>query len=391
MSELSSVERSSSTAFHVRARALIVCHPLRQSLIIALLWRIVVGAAGGVGDVFVPRGTFTHFSLIRNGRLPSNPIGLAIDAGIRSDALWYARIVQHGYTFSTRNLSSVAFYPLYPLLVKSLSLVTGNVFVAGMIASTACLFAAIPLFHAWMQQRGLGHRTPVALLCLLFFPWSLFYAAMYSESLYLLLAVGTFLWYERAQWRLAAACTFLLALDRPTGVLIVPALGVLFYGMSERRCAALLPLATGIAGVGILALIQWIAFSSPVASWQAATVPPWSRGLHQALLDVTLHARYGFPSWYVGFMLAVGLIVLAAVPMVNRRLGPAYALYAALTVILPAASGLVSLERYVITDFPVFVALSCTSHNRLLMVLLVVEFYFLVLLAGAFAAGWAVF
>lgn len=391
MTESTEVGPSPSRPEGARARASVTKHPLFRALIITLMWRVAVGAAGAVGDDYLPRGKFTYFSLIRPGGWPRNPVTLAIDAGIRNDALWYVRIVQHGYSFSTHHLSSIAFYPLYPLLVKSLSLLIGNAFVAGMVASTTCLFGAIFLLHAWMADRNMGTKTPAAVLCFLFFPWSLFYVAMYSESLYLLLVLGAFLWYERGQWWLAALCTFLLALDRPTGILIVPALATLFYQRPTRTFAALAPLATGLAGVGLFAGYQAIALGSPTASWQAATVPPWSRGFRQAVLDVTLHARPGFPTWYVGFMLAIGLLVLATVPVVYRRLGAAYALFAALTVILPAASGLTSLERYVITDFPIFVALSCTSHRRLLAALLVCEFYSLMLLTAAFAAGWAVF
>jgi hypothetical protein len=373
------------------SRAFGARHPLFQALFITTIWRIAVGAAGAVGELYLPRGKFSHFSLIGHGGWPRNPLTLALDAGVRNDALWYAGIVQNGYSFSTRHMSSIAFYPLYPLLVKIASVLVGNVFVAGMLISTVCLFGAVILLHAWMEDRNLGDATPATVLCLLLFPWSLFYAAMYSESLYLLLAIGAFLWYERGQWWLSGMCTFLLALDRPTGILIVPALGVLLYRRHERPIGAFVPMATALTGIGMFAVFQWVALGSPVASWQAAAVPPWSRGIHQAFLDITLHARPGFPAWYVAFMLTIGLIALMAIPAVIHRLGPAYALFAALTIILPAASGLTSLERYLITSFPLFVTLSCTVHRRVLVGVLVFGFYCLLFLAGAFAADWAVF
>jgi hypothetical protein len=391
MSHTPTATRPTQTLLRSQPRVLKLDGPLVQSVAIAIVWRIVVGIAGAVGNVSLPKGKFTHFSLVRHGAWPSNPITLAIGAGVRNDALWYARVVQHGYTFSTHRASSIAFYPLYPLLVKAVSFLLGDVYVSGMVVSTACLLAAIPLLHAWMARRGLGHRTPLAVLCLLLFPWSLFYAAMYSESLYLLLVLGAFLWYEREHWLLAAACTFLLTLSRPTGILIVPALFLVYNRRPQRELLPTIPLLAALAGVVLFSAYQWIAFGTPTASWQAATVSPWSRGLHQALLDVTLHARPGFPSWYFAFMIAIGLLVLLAVPMVNRRFGPAYALFAALTVLLPAASGLISLERYVVGEFPVFVALACIANRRALVGTLVFEFYFLLFFSAAFAAGWAVF
>jgi hypothetical protein len=289
------------------------------------------------------------------------------DAGVRNDALWYASVVQHGYTFSTAHTSSIAFYPVYPILVKLVSLVLANVYVAGMVTSTLCLLAAVPLLNAWMAQHGLGHKAPLALTCMLLFPWSVFYAAMYSESLFLLLALGTFLWYERGAWTQSSACAFLLALSRPNGVIVALALLLMFYRCPHRTIGALLPPLSSLAALGAFSIFQFAAFGTPTATLQAAQVPPWSRGLHQAFLDLTLHPRPGFPSWYFASMLVLGLIVLAAVPFVDAVIGRPYAFFVAATLLLTAASGLISLERYAVTSFPVFAALACTRRPRLLV------------------------
>jgi hypothetical protein len=90
-------------------------------------------------------------------------------------------------------------------------------------------------------------------------------------------------------------------------------------------------------------------------------------------------------------MLVIGLIVLAAVPFVDAVFGYPYAFFVAATLLLTAASGLISLERYAATSFPVFAALACTRRSRLLVCLLVFEFYMLMFFTAAFAAGWAVF
>jgi hypothetical protein len=365
--------------------------PLRRAFTIAAVWRLVVAAAGALGDLYLPTGKFTHFSLVHRGAWPTNPLTLGLDAGVRNDALWYARIVLHGYSFSRVHESSIAFYPLYPSVVRVVSALGGNVYVGGMVTSLVFLFLAVPLLHAWLENRGLGGLTPVAVACLLLFPWSLFYASMYSESLYLVLVLGGFVWYERRQWYLSSLCVFLLAMCRPTGVLIVPALAVLCYRQVPRRWLSTLPIAAGLLGACSFAAFQWFVFGTPIASFDAAAVPPWLRGPHQALLDLSLHARPGFPSWYFAFMLSIAALLLAAVPTVYRRFGLSYALYATLTVLLPAFSGLTSVERYVVVDFPVFAALACTRRLRLLVGILVFEFYFLVFFSAAFAAGWAVF
>lgn len=365
--------------------------PLRRVLTITAAWRLVVAVAGILAHVLLPAGLMTSFSLLRLERWPANPLTLAIDAGVRNDSIWYARIAQHGYTYSTQHVSSIAFYPLYPLLIKLVSLPLGNVYVAGMLISTACLFVAVALFYKWLAVKGYPDRALWATLLLLSFPWAMFFAAMYTESLYLALVLGTFLAAERNRYGWAAICAFLIALTRPTGILVVPCLAVLFWRRGDRSWRASVAALSGIAGVVVFAVYQVYAFGTPLASEKAATVPPWSRGVGQALSDLQLHARAGLPSWYLGLMLAVGILMLLPVPLVCRRLGPAYALLAVLMIILPAASGLISIERYAVVDFPVFAALATLRSRLVRFGFVECGTLFLLFFTAAFAAGWGVF
>lgn len=364
---------------------------LRRILTVTVVWRAVIALAGIMAHFLLPTGLMSSFSLLRLEKWPINPLTLAVDAGVRNDSIWYARIVEHGYTFSTHHVSSIAFYPLYPLLIKLVSLPLGNLYVAGMLISTACLFAAVVLLYQWLVVMGLQDRALWATLLLLSFPWAVFFAAMYTESLYLALALGAFLAAERSRYGWAAVCAFLIALTRPTGILVVPCLAVLFFLRGERSWRAGIAVLSGLVGLAAFGVYQAIAFGTPFASERAAVVPPWSRGIRQALNDLRFHARPGFPSWYLVLMLLIAILMLLAVPLVYRRLGPAYALLALFMIGMPAASGLISIERYAVVDFPVFAALA-TVQNRLVKVGLVeAGTLFLLFFAAAFEAGWGVF
>src|SRR5579884_3414026 len=115
--------------------------------------------------------------------------------------------------------------------------------------------------------------------------------------------------------------------------------------------------------------------------------PTVQRDLSQALSDLLLR-RPGFPSWYLAFMLGIALVFLAGVPVVYRRFGPAYALFAALAVLFPLASGLTSMERYVLIDFPVFAAVATIRPRVLVVGLMTLAFYALLAFMTLFIAGY---
>ena len=68
----------------------------------------------------------------------------------------------------------------------------------------------------------------VALLLVAFFPAALFFSAVYSESLFLLLSVGAVLAARQGRWAWAGALAALAALTRNSGVLLLVPLALLF-------------------------------------------------------------------------------------------------------------------------------------------------------------------
>jgi len=166
----------------------------------------------------------------------SADLGYATEIWARADAGWFISIAQHGYQ---RNGGEV-FYPLYPLAVGLLGRVFGGYYVtAGIVVSLACCAAAfLLLYKLALAKLGTdGARRTVLYLAL--FPMSLFFQAVYSESLYLLLCVGAFLLAERRRWLSAGIVTGLAMLTRLAGfALFVPIL-LLAWRWPERRQALL--------------------------------------------------------------------------------------------------------------------------------------------------------
>src|SRR6202011_4470518 len=77
-----------------------------------------------------------------------------LDAWIRWDARWYETIALHGYSFTERAQSSVAFFPLYPLLMRAFAWLGVEPLLAGIFITLASGLVAACLFFRWALGRS---------------------------------------------------------------------------------------------------------------------------------------------------------------------------------------------------------------------------------------------
>jgi Dolichyl-phosphate-mannose-protein mannosyltransferase len=311
---------------------------------------------------------------------------------LHGDAAWFVGIAQHGYQ---RNGGEV-FYPLYPLLLAGVARVIGHAWVAaGILVSLAACATAFVLLHR-LAARLIGEdgarRT---VLYLAVFPMSLFLQAPYSEALYLLLAVATFLLAEDERWLPAATAAGLATLTRIAGVALLPPLLWMAWRSPDRRRALV-----SLVAVPVLAALYplWLqlrlhaprsefsneagwnrhfSHAGPLGGlWQAARAT-WA-GIEQLATASTTHrywngATNADPLYVAAHNLEdVAFFVLFAVLGVVawRRLGAPYALFVLGSLLIPLtfpAGGypLLSMPRFTLVLFPAFIAgATLTSDPR---------------------------
>src|SRR5437763_5717102 len=134
------------------------------------------------------------------------------------DAANYTRIAQYGY----QSVFDLAFFPLFPFLIACISHVLGSwsYLLVGTILSNAALLGALWVIYNIVAKRMDGKIAHKTLLYLCIFPTAFFFFAAYNESLYLLLAAGTFLALEHERWWLAGFLGLLAALTRSIGIFL---------------------------------------------------------------------------------------------------------------------------------------------------------------------------
>jgi hypothetical protein len=312
-------------------------------------------------------------------------LGYFTDIWARWDSDFFLRIAQHGYSDS-----SAAFAPLYPALVAVLGRVFfGHYIVAGVVVSLLCCLGAFLLLYRLAEERLGVDGALRSVLYLAVFPMALFLQAVYSESLFLLLALAAFALAERGRFAGAGVVTGLAILARIAGLALLPALAVLAWRHRERL-RALGKLALALPVAAIYPLVLWQQVGDPFAFSDAQD--RWHRHLSWAgpfagLWHGLTSAWHGLEQFVVGhgtnvpgtqpmhaaaenvqaFAFLVLFLVLTVVAW--RRLGTAYGVFAAVSLAIPLSYPssrwpLLSLPRFGLVIFPLFLGLAALTADR---------------------------
>ena len=314
------------------------------------------------------------------------------------DGEHYVMLALGGYLTPPDNVSP-AFFPLYPLLMRSFAELFGGpisreaLSVWGPLLSI--LFLPFALFFVYQIALAWGERVARgAVLALAFFPTAFFLNAAYTESLFLALSAGS-LWAIRVRKNLLLACVLagLASATRNVGVfLFVPLLYEWIEDLEHYRWRgaylALVP-----SGLFVYMGYLWARFGDPLLFYSAqqnwgrqATGPlatvsrAWLSAVEgvSRLLDPTLWADPTIGSLAnhlagAGNLTNLALFVFAGALLLAgvRHLPLSLTLYG-LLLVAPATlfgtpqSPLMGTPRYVLVAFPIFIVLGLLSRNTLL-------------------------
>lgn len=297
----------------------------------------------------------------------------------RFDAGWYRSIAERGYFWDrSAGVGSVAFFPLYPFLLRVVSLSGLPLFWSGLLVSHVFFLISVALLYRLQLLRAGPFEAAASVLALIAFPWAFFLLAPYSESLFLALALGAWLFAIRGRWSIVAVLGLLAGMTRLFGVALAPALLVI-ASRSESRSheqparPRLVPFLAALSPViGCAGFFAWLGFrfsdpgiflSAERRGWGRR--PGWS-GLWESVQAIPEHVRQrGWLHLGAAVDLLVVLLLSATVAHALRTHGLDEACYVGVGVVLIALGGqLASSGRYALVLFPVFGFLSTFSRRR---------------------------
>lgn len=356
----------------------------RDVIVPMTIMRLSLLLVGWFSLYFLPNPSFPERQTLERGWHLS-PHRL-LDIWGRWDSGWYMSIVQDGYRPSgdiSTVQSNIAFFPLYPYLVRLLSQLIphglrtpGALLLVGIMVSNASLLAALILLWK-LVVASLGDETVAqrTVLYTLVFPTSFLLSAFYTESLFLFLAVAAFYCASRKAWALAGAAGFFLSLTRPTGALILVPMVWMYLeslGWDWRRVRrGVMWLLLIPAGFLVLLTGVYAITGDPLATihahqaWGRTATSPW-----RTIVAPSDFIPYITPTERVltiGFIL-IGCLALFVLPSAS------YGAFSLLSMVPILLSGtLLSAARFCVVLFPVFIVMAKLGKwktvDRLIMVL----------------------
>lgn len=312
--------------------------------------RLLCEIAGVVGTYF-PRRSMDWLGE-SDGLLYKHLPVRALDLWARWDANFYVDLARNGYPPPSGGIDyHAAFFPLVPLAMRGISAITGaHPVVAGLILSNALLALAIVLLDRLLRKDLDADGAERAILFLLAFPGAVWLSAPYTEGPFLFFSVAALLCAREGKDAWMALALGAAALTRPNGILLALPAGL---ELATRAQGSLRPtwrwawLAVPAAALGAHAAFLAARYGDPLHFIWVQTA--WGRGPANPLPAFLTWNH--FPDYHA---VALASVAAAGAGLLLRE-RPSHVLFAAITALLPLATGtLKSFPRLMAPNFPLF-------------------------------------
>jgi hypothetical protein len=310
------------------------------------------------------------------------PLAIIADMFNKWDAPHYLDIAKNGYVNVGDPANFIVFFPLYPTLVRFFTMNFNYINYSALAVANACSIVAFIYLYK-LAKLEFGDIAAVrAVLLLSVFPTAYFLSAPYTEGLFFATVIAAVYYARVGKWAFAGVASMLAALSRLAGLLLLPVLVVEYLHQKgwKLKDVRLDVVWACFASVGFLIYlgINYSVAGNPfqfviieAQHWQT-TIDPWT-GLNN-MYGWMLHASYPdnvtiglAPFVFVFFGLAMfGLSVW-------RRMRPCYVVYMFLYWgIAIATSWGISVPRYIMAMFPMFLLAASSIKNKFALGVVVV-------------------
>jgi len=309
------------------------------------------------------------------------------------DGIHYLDISRKGY-----GIYQQAFFPLYPKLIRILTpLFGGKDLLAGIFISNFSLFILLFLFYKLIildYKEDVAKRT---LIFLLLFPTSFFLGMVYTESLFLLLVIGSFYSIRRHNWLLGGILGALASYTRLVGIFLFPVL--LYEWWQQIKIKNLLPIL--LTPIGLLAYMRflWKTYGDPLMFVHVQPFFGGQRSGKKIILIYQVFWRYLkmilttkldilYLIVWLELFVALGILVVLFFAYL-RKMRLSYLIFAFFAYIAPTFSGTFSsMPRYALVLFPFFIYIGLIEKKLLTKLITVIFGIFFVVLTILFFRGY---
>ena len=224
-------------------------------LVFLLIWGLLINLSN-TKATNLPEFQTLDFEQFSNSLKDNSVARMILEPWLRWDTAWYLRIAKFGYPAFEQSL---AFAPLYPIMVSLIGKILGGEYLLGsLVISWSAFFGCCMILEKNIFKHSEG-STSKGIRAMLFFPTALFFFAGYSESLFFLLLLISWQFGRQGRWPLVGISGALAVLTRFFGIILVlPFFAMWWQQHREKKTSLLTVLWLGIMP---LALVSWFEFT----------------------------------------------------------------------------------------------------------------------------------
>lgn len=332
----------------------------------------------------------TAYNWINPAEFSQNKNLNLIDLRVHWDSFWYLKIVEKGYEYQPGQLSSIAFFPLYPLLIWIFSFILPSPSLAGWIISTIALIVAGIFLYKLVSEFHPEVDPLESIILLLIFPTAFFLTSVYTESLFLALSIAFFYFLFKKKFLISAILLSLASLCRINGLfLFIPFIYEYFMYFRFKRFINPSLLSFLIAPLGIVSFMvyQHIQFGQPLAFLKAQM--QWGREFmfnpkHFQFQTASSIANFSTDLLFLAIGLVTGFILL-------KRVNKSYGFYVLTTTLVATSTGtLMSIGRFVLILFPIFILIASLKSKEFKLAWMLLSTLLLAVFTSMFVSNyWA--
>lgn len=363
------------------------------AVVIKLLFLLSIAA---VTPLVIPyKGLFSFPETLTVYSLPK-----FVESFAHFDGIHYLLIARSGYYEFGH-----AFFPLFPMVIKMLSvLFFGNALLAGLAISNISCMVGLWFLQKWLQANNLKKESFWILLFLLCFPTAFFFQSVYTESLFFVLVAATLYSLQTKKLVFAALAAMLAGLTRVTGIFLVAPL--LIAALSAKKLSHWLMVAAPAVGLGMYLLYlhfttgDWLAFlhaQSAFGAGRTVGVVLLPQVLYRYLkIFLTADMNFTYFVAVVEMVVFSGAFVTAALEGWRNYVKREWQLFSVAVfsfsiLLLPTVTGtLLSTPRFALLSLSSFIFVSRLKSKVLKIALLVVFGLLQIVLFGHFVQGYFV-
>ena len=227
------------------------------------------------------------------------------------DANYYRNIATSGYEYvNDTNKHSVAFFPVFPLVIRAVMSFGLPSQVAGTLVNNIAFLGAMSLIYRWVKEQYGINTARWTTAVLAWCPFSLFGTVIYTEGLFLLLTTAALRAFDNHQHAWAAFWGVIATATRVNSAALIPTFLIVAWREGRPPAAYAAGFATG-GGLLLFSMYCAIHFGDPLAfvhaqrGWQSQAGFDWRVWWNLFAQDLTLGK-----GWSTAFIALIKVVMI---------------------------------------------------------------------------------